>query len=70
VGERIRYVFLSPGAVTSDKNRAVGGTGLRYVCARLEESSHDAWKLTQGAVPGGWETVIELLHSGRSRADA
>ena len=70
VGDGMRYVFLSPGAVTSDTNRAIGGTGLRYVCARLEESFHEAWKLTQGAVPGGWETVIELLHSGRGGADA
>jgi hypothetical protein len=62
VGESVRYVFLSPGVVTSDEARAIGGTGLRYVCARLEESFHDAWKLTHGAVPGGWETVIELLH--------
>ncbi|MEO6001691.1 MAG: histidine kinase [Opitutus sp.] len=62
----VRYVFVSPGAVTSDSDRPSGGTGLRYVCARLEESFHDAWKLSHGAVPGGWETVIELLsHRGK-----
>ena len=60
--DRVRYTFLSPGVVTSEANRTTGGTGLRYVCARLEESFHDAWNLTQGAVPGGWETVIDLLH--------
>ncbi|MEO7599162.1 MAG: histidine kinase [Opitutus sp.] len=64
----VRYVFVSPGTVTTDSDRPSGGTGLRYVCARLEESFHDAWKLSHGAVPGGWETVIELLHPGGKRA--
>jgi hypothetical protein len=62
-GERVRYIFYSPGTVTPEGERVVGGTGLRYICARLEESFQGAWKLTQGAVPGGWETVIDLLHT-------
>jgi plasmid stabilization system protein ParE len=61
----VRYVFLSPGAVTPEPARADGGTGLRYVRARLEESFPGAWKLTQRAVAGGWETVIELRLSAR-----
>ncbi|HUG09768.1 MAG TPA: histidine kinase [Opitutaceae bacterium] len=64
----VRYIFLSPGTITEDTARVSGGTGLRYVCARLEESFHDAWKLTQGAVAGGWETVIELREAARSGA--
>ncbi|MEO5957753.1 MAG: histidine kinase [Opitutaceae bacterium] len=68
VGDGMRYTFLSPGTVTQETHRATGGTGLRYVCARLEESFHDAWKLSHGAVPGGWETVIELLHVRRHGA--
>jgi hypothetical protein len=64
IGAGVRYVFVSPGTVMDDSNRASGGTGLRYVCARLEESFQDAWKLSQGQIPGGWETVIEVLHHG------
>ena len=69
LSDRVRYTFLSPGVVTSEANRTTGGTGLRYVFARLEESFQDAWKLTQGAVPGGWETVIELLQSRHKGAN-
>jgi hypothetical protein len=56
----LRYTFLSPGVITNETHRAAGGTGLRYVRARLEESFHDNWKLSQRAVADGWETVIDL----------
>jgi hypothetical protein len=59
-GDGVRYRFFSPGAVRPEAARAEGGTGLRYVRARLDESFPGAWKLSQGAVAGGWETVIEL----------
>lgn len=65
-GHLVRYIFVSPGIVTSETTRVLGGTGLRYVRARLDESFHGAWKLSQGAVSGGWETIIEL---GGSAAD-
>jgi hypothetical protein len=70
IGDGVRYVFVSPGIISAEIARAGGGTGLRYVCARLEESFHDAWKLTQGAVAGGWETVIELRHAAHGGGDA
>jgi LytS/YehU family sensor histidine kinase len=56
----VRYTFLSPGEVRTEPARAPGGTGLRYVRARLEESFPTAWTLTQRAVEEGWETVVEL----------
>lgn len=56
----VRYVFFSPGNVRLDPSRPKGGSGLRYVRARLDESWSGAWTLAQQAVPGGWETVIEL----------
>jgi LytS/YehU family sensor histidine kinase len=34
----VRYAFTSPGIVTADATRTLGGTGLRYVRARLDES--------------------------------
>jgi hypothetical protein len=55
-----RYRFFSPGLVRDVPVRPNGGSGLRYVKARLEESWTGAWTFTQGAVPGGWETTIEL----------
>lgn len=36
------------------------GTGLRYIKARLEESFTGRWSVSGGAVPEGWETVIEI----------
>jgi hypothetical protein len=63
-GRGVRYTFTSPGLVSAETNRVEGGTGLRYVRARLDESFHGAWKLSQGPIPGGWETVIELGCSG------
>ncbi len=56
----VRYTFVSPGAVTPAAGRAAGGTGLRYVYARLEESFPGTWSLVQNAAPGGWETIIDL----------
>lgn len=70
VSGNIRYRFLSPGLVTVESARVSGGTGLRYVRARLEESFPGAWTLSHGAVPGGWETVIELRHPTFSGASA
>jgi hypothetical protein len=55
-----RYTFFSPGTVTVDAVRPTGGTGLRYLRARLEESFPGIWSLAHGAVPDGWQTVVEL----------
>lgn len=53
-----RFSFRSPGRTRELAARAPGGTGLRYVKARLEESFPGNWTLTHGAVDDGWETVI------------
>lgn len=53
-----RYTFLSAGAVKSEINRSAGGTGLRYVRARLEESFPGHWSLDHGPVADGWRTVV------------
>lgn len=55
-----RYVFLSPGEVQPRSHRPAGGTGLRYVRARLEESFPGGWTLTDGPVADGWQTTIEF----------
>lgn len=56
----IRYLFVSPGEVQTDSTRPVGGTGLRYVKARLEESFPGRWSLRGEPVASGWQTVIEI----------
>ncbi len=56
----IRYTFLSPGEIQTDAARPAGGTGLRYVQARLEESFPGRWSLRGEPVAGGWQTVIEI----------
>jgi Histidine kinase len=60
----LRYVFFSPGNVRAVPNRSQGGSGLRYVKARLNESWLGAWSFDQRAVAGGWETTIELRRRG------
>lgn len=55
-----RYVFVSPGQGQTDTVRTQGGTGLRYVKARLEESFPGRWHFQDGWTEEGWESVIEI----------
>jgi hypothetical protein len=55
-----RWVFWSPGEVQANATRPTGGTGLRYVKARFEESFTGKWSLIDGPAAGGWQTVIEI----------
>jgi LytS/YehU family sensor histidine kinase len=55
---RRRCTFVSPGEKHTDPNRPEGGTGLRYVKARLEESFSGHWTFADGPVAGGWRTTI------------
>ncbi len=54
------YIFVSPGETREDPIRIAGGTGLRYVKARLEESFPGRWSFRDTRTEAGWETVIEL----------
>ena len=56
----VHYTFFSPGEVQTNSTRPAGGTGLRYVKARLEESFPGQWSLRGETVAGGWQTVIEI----------
>jgi hypothetical protein len=60
----VHYRFFSPGEVQMEPARPTGGTGLRYVQARLEESFPGRWSLRGEAVAGGWQTVIEIEAGG------
>lgn len=56
----MRYVFFAPGKVRTSPFRPTGGSGLRYVKARLNECWPEAWDFHHGPVDGGWETSVEL----------
>jgi hypothetical protein len=56
----LRFRFLSPGETRTQPGRVEGGTGLRYIKARLEESFPGAWTFAQQATPAGWETSLEF----------
>lgn len=64
----MRYTFFSPGKVQAEPARPTGGTGLRYVRARLEESFPGRWSLRSEAAAGGWQSVIELRSAGNGGA--
>jgi hypothetical protein len=63
----VRYSFFSPGEIKVRPLRTAGGTGLRYVKARLQESFAGRWSLRDGAVAGGWETVIQIQSASGER---
>ena len=54
------YTFVSPGDPLAPDPHREGGTGLRYVRARLEESFPGRWRFRDGATSSGWESVIEI----------
>ena len=56
----MRYRFLSPGEISPLKAKTGGGTGLRYVRARLEECFPQKWSLLDGATTEGWQTCITI----------
>jgi LytS/YehU family sensor histidine kinase len=59
--DEVRYFFVSPGEVKPlETVRVSGGTGLRYVKARLEESFSGRWTFEHHASADGWETVITV----------
>jgi hypothetical protein len=56
-----RYVFFSPGQVVGSPSAGGSGTGLRYVKARLEENWPGRWRFGHSEVPGGWQTIIDIV---------
>ncbi len=60
-GSGVRYTFFSPGVPREPAvHRPAGGTGLRYMKARLEESFPGRWAFSHQQAAEGWETVIDL----------
>ncbi len=58
-GGRSRYTFTSPlGSAAAGE--AYGGTGTRYVTARLREAWGEDWSLSQEAVGDRWQVEIDV----------
>ncbi len=54
-------IILSNNGSSDSHKSSSGGTGLRYVKARLEEVFPSKWELTSGPVADGWQTEIKLI---------
>ena len=67
IASGVRYVFFAPGKVRTSPFRPTGGSGLRYVKARLNECWPGGWDFHHGPIDGGWETTVALRRErGRS----
>lgn len=58
-GDRSRYTFTSPLGPRAAE-QAYGGTGTRYVTARLREAWGEDWSLSQQAVGDRWRVEIDV----------
>lgn len=55
--DRVTYVFEAPAGAP---NGSAGGTGTRYIEARLREAWGDAWSFRQGRRGAMWRAEIEV----------
>jgi hypothetical protein len=55
-----QYTFETKALNRQGSKKREGGTGFRYIQARLTESYGDRWKFISEAVPGGWLTTIQI----------
>jgi len=62
---RLQTFAKNRPAAPREFTKAEGGTGLKYIKSRLQESYGDAWSLTSEAIEGGWETKIVIKDNRR-----
>ncbi len=58
--KKLQYTFLTYGKVRNTKKERKGGTGFKYIKARLNESYGSKWKFTSEAKSHGWENIITI----------
>ena len=56
--DRVRYVFEAPAGDATESDS--GGTGTRYIEARLREAWGDAWSFRQFRAGAVWRAEIEV----------
>lgn len=57
-----KYTLTSSGQTRETVTRKTGGTGLKYMEARLQESFPNQWQLYSRPVAKGWQTEIIITH--------
>ncbi|WP_435262701.1 histidine kinase [Tenacibaculum sp. nBUS_03] len=58
--ENLIYTFITYGEVRNKIKNNTGGTGFKYVKARLTESYGDSWVFTSNSIENGWKNVIQI----------
>ena len=59
-----KYTLISSGQSRRTIAKKTGGTGLKYMEARLQESFPNRWELHSAPIEEGWKTEIVILESG------
>ena len=57
-----QYTFETKALNRQGSKKREGGTGFRYIQARLTESYGDRWKFISEAIPEGWLTTIQIYN--------
>ena len=57
---RQEYTFLTFGKIRKKEKNTTGGTGFKYIKARLTESYGNRWSFESEAVPEGWKNTITI----------
>lgn len=58
--ENLIYTFITYGDVRNKIKNKTGGTGFKYVKARLKESYGGSWTFTSNSIQNGWKNVIQI----------
>ncbi|MTI32678.1 histidine kinase [Xanthovirga aplysinae] len=61
-GSHKSYTFLTFGKLRNTSKETKGGTGLKYVKARLEESYGSNWSFSSRSTSDGWENIINIYN--------
>ncbi len=61
-----KYTLIASGKSRQTVAKKTGGTGLKYMEARLQESFPNRWKLYAQPIAQGWKTEIIILAPGNT----
>ncbi len=58
--KELNYTFITFGKVRSKTKKNTGGTGFKYIKARLKESYGNQWEFTSNEIENGWKNRITI----------
>ena len=58
--DKLIYDFTTHGKVRLKTKKSTGGTGFKYIKARLKESYGDNWEFTSNETENGWKNTITI----------